>query len=72
MHKYFLGTRLRCAWWQAGQVLEKTMSSYNFADPKKEYTLLQFQKMLVFLINSVGSIKKAFNYTVSKNYKVHS
>jgi hypothetical protein len=54
------------------KLLEKTMSTYNFVDTKKEYTLFQFQSMLVFLINSIGSIKKAFNYTVSKNYKVHT
>jgi hypothetical protein len=54
------------------RLLEKTMSTYNFVDPRKEFFLAQFQKMLVFLINSVGSIKKSFNYTVDKNYKVHS
>lgn len=54
------------------RLLEKTISSYFFVDPRKEFTIMQFQTMLVYLINSIGGIKKAFNYTVDKNYKVHS
>lgn len=53
-------------------LLEKTMSSYMFVDIRKEFMFNQFQTMLVFVINSIGSIKKAINYTVDKNYKVHS
>lgn len=53
-------------------LLEKTMSSYMFVDVRKEFMFKQFQTMLVFLINSIGSIKKSINYTVDKNYKVHS
>ena len=54
------------------RLFEKTLSNYMLVDPRKEYTFLQFQKLLVYVINTVGNIKKAFNYTVPKNYKVHS
>jgi hypothetical protein len=54
------------------RLFEKTLSNYMLVDPRKEYTFLQFQKMLVYVINAVGGIKKAFNYTVSKNYRVHT
>jgi len=54
------------------KLLEKTISNYMLVDPRKEYTFLQFQTLLVYMINAAGNIKKAFNYTVSKNYKVHS
>lgn len=54
------------------KLLDKTLSNYMLVDARKEFTFLKFQKMLVYVINAVGGIKKAFNYTVSKNYKVHS
>jgi len=54
------------------KLFEKTLSSYMLVDPRKEWTLTYFQTMMVKLINSVGGIKKAFNYTVDKNYRVHS
>lgn len=54
------------------RLLEKTTSKYLLVDSRKEYAFLQFQSMLVYLINYIGSIKKAFNYTVDKNYKVRS
>jgi len=54
------------------RLIEKITSKYRLVDPRKEYTFLQFQKLLVFVINAAGSIKKAYNYTVAKNYRVHS
>jgi hypothetical protein len=53
-------------------LLDKVVSPYMLTDPRKEYTLKTFEKMLVYLINATGNIKKAFNYTVDKNYRVHS
>lgn len=54
------------------RLLEKSISNYMLVDPRKEYTFMQFQKLMVYLINTTGNIKKAFNYTVSKNYRVHT
>jgi len=54
------------------RLMEKVSSKYMLVDPQKEFTFLQFQGLLVFVINAAGSIKKAFNYTVDKNYRVHS
>jgi hypothetical protein len=56
----------------SNKLFETAMSNYMLIEPRKEYTFLQFQKLLVFLIDSAGSIKKAFNYTVDKNYRVHT
>lgn len=54
------------------QLFKRVLSPYMFVDPRKELTLSYFQSMFVKLINSAGNIKKAFNYTVDKNYRVHS
>jgi hypothetical protein len=54
------------------RLMEKVTSKYMLVDPRKEYTFLQFQKLLVYVINAAGNIKKAYNYTVPKNYRVHT
>ncbi len=53
-------------------MVDKILSNYMLVDPRKEYTFKRFADMLVFLINSIGSIKKSYNYTVDRNFKVHT
>lgn len=54
------------------QLFERIISPYMLIDPRKAQVISYFQKMAVYMINSAGNIKKAFNYTVDKNYRVHS
>jgi hypothetical protein len=54
------------------KLFERILSPYMLVDPRKSLVLDYFQKMAVYLINATGNIKKAFNYTVDKNYRVHS
>jgi hypothetical protein len=54
------------------RLMGKIISKYMLVDPRKEYTFLRFQTLLVYLIDAVGSIKKAFNYTVPKNHRMRT
>lgn len=54
------------------KLLEKTVSNYMLVDPEKEFIFKQFQILIVYLINATGNIRKAYNYTVPKNYKMRA
>jgi hypothetical protein len=50
-------------------LMQKSVSQYLLADPKRLEIINQMQTLLIFLIDKISSIKKAVNYTVDKNYK---
>jgi len=50
-------------------LFSRSLSTYLLSDPKRSGILNQIQKMMVYIIDRVGMIKKAMNYTVDKNYK---
>jgi len=63
-------TRLKNTGFQyEGKIFEKTMSPYLFNDPKRRDILLEYEKMVFFLIEKVKYIKTFFNYTVPKDYR---
>jgi hypothetical protein len=50
-------------------LMQKSVSQYLLADPKRNEIIGQIQTLLIFLIDKISNIKKAVNYTVDKNYK---
>lgn len=51
------------------KIFEKSLSPYLLRDNNRKDILLQYEKILYFLIEKVKYIKNFFNYTVDKNYK---
>lgn len=51
------------------KIMEKTLSNVIFRDPTKESILIEMQRIIFGLIESVKQIKNFFNYTVPKNNK---
>ena len=47
----------------------RTLSSYLLSDSKRVAIVSRFQIFLVYIMDRASGIKKAFNYTVNKNYK---
>lgn len=50
-------------------LFKKSVSSYLLSDPKRSAIIEQMKILMVYMIDRVSLIKKAFNYTVDKNYK---
>jgi len=50
-------------------LVKNSVSGYLLSDPKRESIIEKFQDLLVYIMDYASNIKKAFNYTVSKNYK---
>lgn len=50
-------------------IIKNSTSGYLLSDPKRLSIIEKFQEFLVYMMDYASQIKKAFNYTVSKNYK---
>ena len=50
-----------------GKLFERSMSNYIFRDDKRRNILLEFEKIIFFLVEKVKVIKTFYNYTVDKN-----
>jgi len=48
---------------------KRSLSSYLLNDPKREEVIGRFQVFIAYIMDYASNIKKAFNYTVDKNYK---
>lgn len=51
------------------KMITNSVSGYLLSDPKRYSIIQKFQEMLVYVMDYASQIKKAFNYTVNKNYK---
>jgi len=49
--------------------IKRSVSFYLLNDPKREAIIGEFQKFITYIMDYASNIKKAFNYTVDKNYK---
>lgn len=52
-----------------GKVLRNSLSKLLYLDPKREVILDTYDTILTHLIDKVKHIKKAFNYTLEKEYR---
>jgi hypothetical protein len=50
-------------------VFDRTISPYILSDSKRRDILTEMKKFVVYVMDYASNIKKAFNYTVDKNYK---
>lgn len=51
-----------------GKIFQRSMSPYLFNDDTRKGILLEFEKMIFFLVEKVKSIKTFYNYTVPRDY----
>lgn len=51
------------------KMMTNSVSSYLISDPKRLTIVQKFTEMMVYVMDYASQIKKAFNYTVPKNYK---
>jgi len=49
--------------------IKRSVSTYLLNDPKREIIITKFQTFIAYMMDYASNIKKAFNYTVNKNYK---
>jgi len=49
--------------------IKRSISNYLLDDPKRETIIETYQKFIEYIMDYASNIKKAFNYTVDKNYK---
>lgn len=52
-----------------GKIFEKSMSQYLFRDDNRRDILLNYEKLIHFLVQKVKMIKTFYNYTVPRDYK---
>lgn len=52
-----------------GKIFQRTMSPYLFNDDTRKGILLEYEKLIYFLVEKVKSIKTFYNYTVPRDYK---
>ena len=52
-----------------GKIFEKSMSQYLFRDDSRRDILLNYEKLIYFLVQKVKMIKTFYNYTVPRDYK---
>ena len=50
-------------------LFNKTLSRYLLSDTKRSQILSEIEKLMIYAIDKVSTIKKAVNYTVDKKYK---
>lgn len=48
-------------------LLEKNISSFFFGEKKRESIIKNFEKLLVYLVDSVKNIRKTFVYSIERN-----
>lgn len=51
------------------KMMTNSVSGYLLSDPKRLTIINKFTEMMVYIMDYASQIKKAFNYTVNKNYK---
>lgn len=52
-----------------GNILKRSISPYFFASLNRTLSILQLERMLNYILDSVKIIKKTFYWTYEKNYR---